>query len=353
MKIALVNDSLLQGRGADQVVFELAKRLGRKHKIDVVTTETDFPEKNFRIKRVKTQRLLTGDWRDFLFFKTVGQFRHTIQKGNYDLINLHHATLAPAFLGMKNVVITYHGSPFEMLGEKGLRKFLRYLANKGGLFCLRYFPKIVAVSYYLKKELIKNRVPQQKIEVIYNGASPEFFPTNQDENFMFFVGRHVPHKRIDQLIQLSRKVNFPLKVAGSGPETEKLKNLTKKLAAPVEFLGDLPKNQLIKYYQSCSFFVSASLWEGFGLIFLEAARCAKPAVAYSTGSIPELIKHKKTGFIASNPCEFEKYVKLLIEDKGERKRMGKEALKESQKFDWDETTRKYLDLFKEITENKH
>jgi glycosyltransferase involved in cell wall biosynthesis len=346
MKIALVNDSFSQGRGADQVVYEIANRLGRLHDVDVVCAEADFPENNFKIKRVKAGRLLTGTWRDFLFFKTAWAFRQAAR--GYDVINLHHATLTPAFWRFKNVVVTYHGSPFILLGESGFRKLARKLVNKLGLIFVKRNKITIAISKYIKNELIKHKVHSEKIVVIYDGVGEEFTPTFKDENFMFFSGRHYKHKRINELIRLTKNFNFKLKIAGSGPETKGLKKLAKDVLAPVEFLGKISLEELLNYYQKCSFFVSTSAWEGFGLIFLEAARCAKPSVAYRIGSIPELIKHDQTGFLADTQQEFKKYVKILIENKAKRKRMGEEALKESQKFDWQESADDYLNLLKNI-----
>jgi len=346
MKIALVNDSFLRGRGADQVVFELAKRLGRIHQVDVITAESDFPESNFRIKKVKARRLLTGTWRDFLFFKTAWAFRK--EASGYDIINLHHATLAPAFWRFKNVVITYHGSPFNLLGEGGFRSMARRFINKRGISFACKNKKTIAISEYIKKELIANKIHSEKIKVIYDGVGNEFRPTYEDYKFMFFVGHHDKHKRIDQLIEIASDLNFKLKIAGSGLETKYLKKKAKDILAPVEFLGKVSDEDLLSYYQKCSFFVSASAWEGFGLIFLEAARCAKPSIAFRVGSIPELINHEKTGFLANNKQEFKRYVKILIDYRDLRRKMGEEAMVQSQKFNWGASVKKYLEVFREI-----
>lgn len=346
MKIALVNDSFLSNRGADRVVFELAKRLGRKHAVEVITTQADFPEENFRIKKIKGNPLLTGTWRDFLYFKTCWQFRQASY--GYDIINLHHATLAPAFWGMSSIITTYHGSPFVELGERGIRYLARKLINRLGLFSIKKHRFIVAISHYIKAELMKYKIPPEKILVIYDAVGEEFYPTGEDEEYMLFVGRHYPHKRVEELIKLAFHFHYPLKIIGEGPQTQTLKALAKRLSAPVEFLGKVPFKDLIRYYQRCSFFISASCWEGFGLVFLEAARCGKPQIAFRIGSLPELIDQGRTGFMAQDFSEFKRYTGLLIKDKALRRKMGKLALKESQKFNWDNTVRAYCELFEKI-----
>jgi glycosyltransferase involved in cell wall biosynthesis len=356
MKIALINDSFLQGRGADQVVFELAKRLGKNHEVDVIAAEADFPESGFKIKKIKARRLLSGGWRDFLFFQTARKFKKASL--GYDIVNLHHATLASVFRNFPNAVVTYHGSPFVILGESGFRNFARKTVNKLGISSIRKHKKVIAISEYIRGELINNKVIPKKIVVAYNGVGDEFRPasnrsslggpTYKDDNFMFFAGRHYKHKKINELIGLAKALNFKLKIAGVGPETRNLKKRAKDLSAPVEFLGKLSVSDLLPNYQKCSFFVSASGWEGFGLIFLEAARCAKCSVAYKIGSIPEVIESNKTGFLAENHSEFKRYVKILIDNPEKRKKMGKEALLFSQKFNWDDTAKKYLEVFNEV-----
>jgi len=346
MKIAFVNDTFLQGRGVDHVVFELARRIGKKHEVDVITADHDFPEENFRIKKIKGGKLVKGGASDFLFFRNFPSFR-TASKG-YDIINLHHSTLNPAFFGFKNVVVTYHGFPFVFLSEKGLRKIGRSTVNRLGRKSLKFGSRVVSISKYLRRELINHGVPEKKIVVIRDGVDDIFKPTWKDRNYMLFVGRQEKHKHIDELIRISSELKFPLKIAGEGPEKEILKKLAKRLKAKVDFLGNIGRNELVKLYQNCSFFVSPSKWEGFGLIFLEAAACGKPSVGYETCAIPEVILNKKTGLLAKNYDELSDHVKKLIEDKRLRKKLGKNAFSFSKNFGWGKVSEEYERLFEKV-----
>jgi len=346
MKIAFVNDTFLRGRGVDHVVFELARRVGKNHEVHVITAEHDFPEENFRIKKVKGGKLIKGDVGDFIFFRNFPFFRKA-SKG-YDVINLHHSTLNPAFFGFNNVVVTYHGSPFVFLSEKGLRKIGRSTVNRLGRKSLRFGNKIVSISEYLKKELIEHGVPHNRVVIIRDGVDNIFKPTWKDKNYMLFVGRHEKHKHIDELVRISDDLDFPLKIVGEGPETGNLNKLAKKLKAKVDFLENVGRKELVKLYQNCSFFVSTSKWEGFGLIFLEAAACGKPSIGYDTCSIPEVVLNKKTGLLAKNYNEFSDRVKRLIMDKELRKTLGKNAFSFSKDFDWDKISKEYEDLFEKV-----
>jgi len=346
MKIAFVNDTFLRGRGVDNVIFELARRIGKDHEVDVITADHDLPEDNFSIKKVKGGKLVKGGVSDFLFFRNFPSFR-TASKG-YDVINLHHSAMNPAFFGFKNVVVTYHGFPFVFLSENGLRKIGRSTVNRLGRKSLRFGNKVVSISEYLSKELIDHGVPKKKIVVIRDGVDDIFKPTRKDRNYMLFVGRHEKHKNIDELIRISSELGFPLKIAGEGPETEKLKRLAKKINANTDFMGNLGRIELLRLYQECSFFVSASKWEGFGLIFMEAAACGKPSIGYMTCAIPEVVLDGKTGLLAKSYEGLKENVKELIEDKNLRKVLGKKALSFSKDFGWDRVSRDYETLFARI-----
>ena len=62
-----------------------------------------------------------------------------------------------------------------------------------------------------------------------------------------------------------------------------------QLADRVVFLGHVTDAQLQELYQSCDLFVAPSLYESFGLIYLEAMNYAKPVIGCRAGGIPEVI----------------------------------------------------------------
>ena len=169
MKIGFVNDTFLQGRGADNVIYELATQLGKKHQIHVIASESNFKEKNFKFIKIKTSKLMVGKLKDFKLFSNIKKFKNEmyrlIKKNNYDVINIHHATLALAFKDIRKkfpktkLIASFHGYPKIYLSEEGLirflgRKFVKLISIKS----LRYTDKIISISNYMKKELIFIRI---------------------------------------------------------------------------------------------------------------------------------------------------------------------------------------------------
>jgi glycosyltransferase involved in cell wall biosynthesis len=63
----------------------------------------------------------------------------------------------------------------------------------------------------------------------------------------------------------------------------------------VRFLGEVSEEQLNSLYQNCDLFVAPSLYESFGLIYLEAMNYAKPVIGCRAGGIPEVVNDGVTG----------------------------------------------------------
>jgi hypothetical protein len=68
-------------------------------------------------------------------------------------------------------------------------------------------------------------------------------------------------------------------------------------AARVTFMGSVSDEDLQKLYAACDLFVAPSLYESFGLIYLEAMNYAKPVIGCRAGGIPEVIDHNSTGLV--------------------------------------------------------
>lgn len=337
-KIAFVNDTFLQGRGADTMLYEIARRIGKKHEVYILTGETNIPEENFKIIKVQIPKLYTASLEDFAYFKKMRILSEDIheidQKIGFDKILVFHGGLSPAFTGNKKVIYVWLGSPktYNPLRRLVSEFYQRKMKHN----------KVITISDFLNEELKKRGI--KKTKVIILGASDDFKPLrgNPDKQYMLYVGRLEKHKNVNDLIKISKEVNFQLIVAGYGPEEENLKKLAHKLKSPVTFLGRVSRDKLIQLYQEASFFVSASKWEGFGLIFVEAGFCGKTSIGYNAGSIPEVIKNTQTGFIVNNYSTFLEKVKLLKENRKLRDKLGNQAIEYyRKKFNWDRVAKEY------------
>jgi phosphatidylinositol alpha-1,6-mannosyltransferase len=125
--------------------------------------------------------------------------------------------------------------------------------------------------------------------------------------------RLVPRKGMDTLIRASARltkdhVKLRVQIGGSGRDRDRLEHLTKKLDAPVTFLGRVPDAELSSWLAASDLMVMdcRSRWlgleqEGFGIVFLNAASCAVPAIAGRSGGSHEAVVDRVTGVVLRRP----------------------------------------------------
>ena len=113
----------------------------------------------------------------------------------------------------------------------------------------------------------------------------------RERNYFLAIGRLVPYKRFDLLIETANKLKLPLKIAGSGQDFTKLK----AMAGPtVEMLGFVPDSDLPELYRNARALLFPQ-FEDAGVVPLEAQACGTPVVAFGKGGVLDTIKNGETG----------------------------------------------------------
>lgn len=217
------------------------------------------------------------------------------------------------------------------------------------IFSLLFYKRIITISQSVKKSLMKYEfVPERKITVIYNGIDFDKFNksrTNerfQEENKLTIgvVCRLEQQKGIKYLLLAMRMIliKFPyvkLEIIGEGSLEEKLKGLSKKLGISnsVNFLGKF--KDVIPLYKRMDIFVLPSIFEGFGIVLLEAMASGIPVVATNIEGIKEVIVNEVSGLLVSpkNPSALADGIIRIIEDQKLREKLIDEGLKRAKLFD--------------------
>ncbi len=152
-----------------------------------------------------------------------------------------------------------------------------YVANS------RYTANRVKELYRKDAEIVYPPVAVEPfLEASGRGAPGDYYLT---------VGRLEAYKRVDLIVGACTQLGLPLKVAGRGPELERLR----RIAGPsVEFLGFVPDAELPELMSGCRAFLF-SAEEDFGISPVEAQAAGRPVLAFGAGGSLETVLSGRTG----------------------------------------------------------
>lgn len=210
------------------------------------------------------------------------------------------------------LIATVHNSiyqyPMPRLQRQMVGKVQKCLAHQTDGF--------ITVSQALKKEIEQwEGIPEEKIQVIYNGIKPDFFKLmkaapqeklrlglNPTLPVVGTVARLAPQKGVEYLLRAAQAVlqvmeGVQFLIVGDGPLRKDLENEAERLGIGdrVVFTGHHP--DILKVYPCMDVFVMPSLSEGLCISVIEAMAAKIPIAASAVGGLPELIEHRKTGLL--------------------------------------------------------
>lgn len=128
--------------------------------------------------------------------------------------------------------------------------------------------------------------------------------------FILFIGRLTAEKGVETLIRASARVpQLPLRIAGTGPEEERLHHLVHTLGAShISFLGFVPPPELTQLRMHAEAVVVPSVWyENGPLAILESLGEGVPVLGSRIGGIPDIVRDGEEGLLAT-PGEVEAWV---------------------------------------------
>lgn len=123
------------------------------------------------------------------------------------------------------------------------------------------------------------RLPSAKVRVMGHGIDASFWtpdPTVFRGAALLSVGRLMPAKRHDLAIRVAREERVPLRIAGTGPEQQRLAALARELGANVTFLGSCGEETLRDEYRRAARLIHRSETGSLDKVVLEAAACGCP-----------------------------------------------------------------------------
>jgi len=270
---------------------------------------------------------LKGDhfWRDFLekigikvyclncnnrmiFFK-FPLLSEIISKENPDIVHSH---MPPAemisWLSLSNLKKKYHWVVSKHNDERFAPiPFEKLLAR----FVSKRAEKIICISNAVKRYMASTTgLPTEKLILIYYSVDIDKFESAnkaQDLNFsnkvvIGTIGRLVPQKSMETLITAfsSYSRNNPdalLVIVGSGKLEDKLKKLAIELGVDRKIVWTGQRKDIPSVIKAFDIFVLSSIYEGFGLVLLEAMASKVPIIATNVSAIPEVLDNGRCGIL--------------------------------------------------------
>ncbi|MDQ3017710.1 MAG: glycosyltransferase family 4 protein [Bacteroidota bacterium] len=253
------------------------------------------------------------------------------RQDEFDIIHDHNLpfSIPTANLAKTPVVATLHG-PID----PGNQELYENLNN----------PYLVSIS---DAQVPKNSVINH-VATIYHGFNMQHYPFSEiSEDYLLYVGRIAPKKGLHHEIAVAQMLNKKLIIAAKLDKIHKPyfeQKIKSQLNDQIRWIGEVTETERNRLMTHALAFIHPACWEEpFGLTMIESMACGTPVVAFKRGSIPELIKNGKNGFIVKTNQEMAEAIKNI--NKIDRKFCRKYAL---QNFNVEKMTDEYEMVYQAI-----
>lgn len=128
-------------------------------------------------------------------------------------------------------------------------------------------------------------------------------------DYLAFLGRISPEKRPDHAIEVAARAGLPLKIAAKIDRVDRAywQEVIRPLVAAhanVEYIGEIDEAAKSAFLGNARALLFPIAWpEPFGLVMIEAMACGTPVIAFSCGSVPEVIEPGVSGYIVHSVDE--------------------------------------------------
>lgn len=200
------------------------------------------------------------------------------------------------------------------------------------------------------------RLPQPNLSwigTVYHGLCEHLYQycARPRGDYLAFLGRISPEKRLDRAIAIATRAGIPLRVAAKVDAVDR--TYFQEVIAPmlnnplVEFLGEIGDDEKSEFLGNARALLFPIDWpEPFGLVMIEAMACGTPVIAWNKASVPEVIDDGMTGIIVNS--EDEAVAALRAIEALDRKQVRRVF---EQRFSAITMARHYLELYHSLIES--
>lgn len=163
--------------------------------------------------------------------------------------------------------------------------------------------KIITPSYFLKSLCLIWKIPNSKIQVIFNSIRLDKVHPFNNNNVKFdviTVCRLVTWKGVEEIINTCSKLNLSLLVVGDGPEFLNLVKIAGEKRIVCKFIGNVSLEEVDSHYQSARYFILNSTYEGLPHALLEAKAHGLICIARGGNGSDEVLTDLWDGFLVDD-----------------------------------------------------
>lgn len=330
--------------GQNVYVGELSRNLARRgYEIDIFTRWEDkrLPQivqwaEGVRVIHIKAgpKKFIKKEKIFSYMLEFASNMKTFIEKENidYKLIHAHFWMSGYVAIELKKklnipFIVTFHALGKIRKIHQGKKDGFPAVRSKIEEQTVKEADKIIAECPQDRDDLIQYyNASKEKITVVPCGFNPyEFYPVdkllarmvlglNRDEKIILQLGRMVPRKGVDNVIEAAallikkHKINLKVLIVGGEtdepdsqktPEIGRLQKLAQKnqITEKVIFVGRKNRETLKYYYSAADVFISTPWYEPFGITPLEAMACGTPVIGSNVGGLKYSVINGKTGLL--------------------------------------------------------
>jgi glycosyltransferase involved in cell wall biosynthesis len=248
------------------------------------------------------------------FYRKLGQLIRKYSVFAIHIAFFNYFSLIPWMARLRGVkYIVYHERNPGVLRANSVKLWVLRIRTR---IATHPISRVIAISEFIKQQLITVGVPTEKIYLVYNGIDTQRFSPDpsmrsrlvhdfsirSDELIVSTLTYLNPHKNVDVLLEAcaklaNRDVPVRLFVIGDGQMRRELEALGNKLGITdrIQWLGHIVDP--VPILQASDVFVMASVGEGFGLAIAEAMACGAAAIATQSGALTEIAEHGRAALL--------------------------------------------------------
>ncbi|EHE6926715.1 glycosyltransferase family 4 protein [Vibrio cholerae] len=229
---------------------------------------------------------------------------------------------------------------------------------------IRYSSHVICMTGAVKRLAISKGVLDSKISILPNRVTLNDFRPNtsfseewkifQNEKYILHIGRRGPQKNLETVIKSLGLIPDEIKLISIGQgDNSNYESLAKKnnVLDRCIFIDSIRNDQISQFYSNAIAFVLPTRWEGFGVVFIEAASCGVPIIASNIAPINEILKNGENALLVDNfdsYIEISKAINYLLSNNSLRSKLSVEGIKLSKRYERESVNKLEIEIYKKV-----